>query len=44
MYVVPQTSDHGARMSEYDEDRMDRAKQKVGLGLVGKQQVPKVVK
>jgi len=40
MYVVAQTSDHGARMSEYVEDRMDRAKQKVRS--VGKQQVPKI--
>ena len=39
MYVVAQTSDHGARMSEYVKDRMDRAKQKVRS--VGKQQVPK---
>jgi len=37
--VVAQTSDHGARMSEYVEDRGDRAKQKVRS--VGKQHVPK---
>ena len=40
MSVAAQTSDYGARMSEYVEDRMDRAnKQKVRS--VGKQQVPK---
>jgi len=39
MSVAAQTSDHEASMTEYVEDRMDRAKQKVRS--VGKQQVPK---
>jgi len=41
MYVVAQTSDRRARMSKYDEDRMDRAKQKVRA--VGKQQVQRTL-
>ena len=41
MYVVEQTFDHGARMSEYVEDRMDRARQKDRS--VGKQQERKTL-